>query len=58
MPRGYTFPREIRIAAVADYLLGKSLIEIELTHKVGYRTVLCWIRQVGCFKMRKGRIRG
>lgn len=49
---GRCIDREVRIAAVADYLLGKSYHEIFYRHRVTPPTLLKWIRKVGCFKLR------
>jgi transposase len=44
---------EQRIGACADYLLGKSYLEIEQKWNVLMATVYGWIRRTGSFKMRQ-----
>jgi transposase len=46
---------EVRIGACADYLLGKSYLEIEGRWGVPISTVLNWIRKTGHFKLRNKR---
>lgn len=52
-----TIQRDIRIAAVADYLIGKSLHEIYCKHRVTHGAVLKWVRDGG-FKSRRSTGRG
>lgn len=48
--------RETRVGACADYLIGKSAGEIELKWGVKIPTVSRWIREAGCFKLRRENI--
>lgn len=52
MPRILKHSYETRVGACADYLLGKSMAEIEYKWKVSGSLVSHWIRQRKCFKMR------
>lgn len=49
--RKYSY--DIKVAACADYLLGKSYKDIEFKHGIYASTVRNWIRKRGCFKMRQ-----
>lgn len=48
-----TYSAERRIGACADYLLGRSLGEIELKWDVNPNWVLIWIKRAGSFKLRR-----
>jgi hypothetical protein len=46
-------PRDARVGACADYLLGKPLKEIKATWGVGQAALYSWMRAPGHFKLRK-----
>lgn len=46
-------PDHIRIGACADYLLGKSMHEIEQRWGVTIGCVSAWIKRTGSFKLRR-----
>lgn len=51
--RNPPYPYAVRVAACADYLLGKPLKEIALRHGIAEPAlVIHWIRQRKCFKLR------
>jgi transposase len=46
-------PAEVRIGACADYILGRSMHDIEKRWGVTISTVSKWIKRTGSFKLRR-----
>jgi uncharacterized protein YjcR len=45
--------REVRIAAVADYLIGVRTRDILAKYRINHATILHWIKKSGHFVMRR-----
>lgn len=55
MPRPSRYPYEVRVAACADYLIGRLGVKV-IARKHGIENpndIVYWVRRRGCFKLRK-----
>lgn len=53
--KGIKWPYDVKVGACADYLLGKSIADIAYKWGVSDTIVSRWIRNRGCFKLRRKR---
>jgi len=50
-----SYPREVRVCACADYLIGLPLKEICHKYDLAFNTVWSWVKKSDHFKLRETR---
>jgi hypothetical protein len=46
-------PYDVKVAACADYLIGRPMSVITHKHGVCSVSVIAWVKACGCFKLRR-----